>query len=233
MFQSWGICTHCPGWENVWASCSLCILFLSGGELTKPAVFVSWQRGVACQKWWQWARLCLCLWMGRWELLQVGHSGFSFYLEWNGCILHWVWELRAASLSFKGSDRSHNSLWYWELGSTENNGTGTEWLTGFWKGNGLFEWKLPISSAGEFVDWDSFSGAGVVGKLGSPYRFKTLQEMLLALEKHHVYASLLLSQMKNNFFWWNGHVARTPTQTHRLPNLLLYLSFNFLLADLH
>ncbi|XP_068859887.1 voltage-dependent calcium channel subunit alpha-2/delta-4-like [Aphelocoma coerulescens] len=41
------------------------------------------------------------------------------------------------------------------------------------------------------------------------------------------------AQMKNNFCWWNGHVARSPTQTYRLPNLLLYLSFKLLLADLH
>lgn len=64
-----------------------------------------------------------------------------------------------------------------------------------------------------------------MSRLGSLCRFKTLQEELLALEQHHVYASPLLSQMKNNFCWWNGHVARSPTQTYRLPNLLLYLSF--------
>lgn len=222
MFQNWGICTNCPGWENVGASWFCCILFLSGGELTKPAVFVSWQRGVACQKWWQWARLCLCLWMGRWELLQVGHSGFSFYLEWNGCILHWVWELRAVSLSFRGSDRSHNSLWYWELGSTENNGTGTEWLTGFWKGNGLLEWKLPISSAGEFVDWDSFSGAGVGWEICAGLKH---------CRKHFWLWNSFMFVCPHCYLKWkitstSGMGMLLELQNYRLPNLLLVWALN-------
>lgn len=63
-------------------------------------------------------------------------------------------------------------------------------------------------------------------RLGSLCRFKRLQETLLTLKQLHVCVSPLLSQMKNNFCWWNGHVARTSIQNYRLPNLLLVWALN-------
>lgn len=60
-----------------------------------------------------------------------------------------------------------------------------------------------------------------------------LQETLRVLEEQNIRASPSLSQLKNNFCWWDRLVARFPNQTYRLPNLSLYLTFKPLLADLH
>lgn len=161
-------------------------------------------------------------------------SWFFFYLEWNGSVVCWEWELRAVRLSFKGGDGSHNRLSCWKIGKTENIGKGTKWLTCLCKGNGLFECKLSIYRVSDFC------GLRLPVSLEHELVKKSMQvlnhfqESLLAVEdvEMHIPASLLFSPPKNNFFWWNGFAAGFPICAYRFLNFSLHLSFGPCLTDL-